>query len=50
MQATARGTIVGAKRKIWLFFLTGIAAFLTTGCISQPAQQPEDKPIVQFLK
>ena len=50
MQATARGTVVGVKRKIWLFFLSGIAAFLTTGCMSQPAQQPEDKPIVQFLK
>lgn len=50
MQATARGTVVGVKRKIWSFFLTGIVTFLTTGCMSQPAQQPEDKPIVQFLK
>ena len=50
MQTATRYSGRSSKGKVWLFFLSGALAFLTTGCMSQPAQQPEDKPIVQFLK
>lgn len=50
MQTATRYSGRNSKGKVWLFFLSGALALLTTGCMSQTAQQPEDKPIVQFLK
>lgn len=50
MQTATRYSGRSSKGKVWLFFLSGALALLTTGCMSQTAQQPEDKPIVQFLK
>lgn len=50
MQTATRYSGRSSQRKVWLFFLSGALAVLISGCMSEPAYQPEDKPIVQFLK
>lgn len=50
MQTATRYSGRSSKGKVWLFFLPGALAVLISGCISEPAYQPEEKPIVQFIK
>ena len=46
MQTATRYSGRSSQRKVWLFFLSGALAVLISGCMSEPAYQPEDKPIV----